>query len=235
VRIEEQEEPQTTKQQTTETGNASTAIEVQKPQSGDKPEVGDDVQDDNEIKAERTLPQVSITETESGVSRGGDVGDLATIIFGMLALVAYGLSVLFLGAAIFAIDDLVLTVLLMIGGGFALVGLVLTIIWALLRRKYAAQGQMSGFVGDPSPDVNKPRGPWGLIIPCLIFSGFTVLFLLQLGSSTLELSTFIGLLLLAGAASILATLFGVLAIIRLVQLHDYKKVKEATPPVQYTE
>jgi hypothetical protein len=159
---EEGERKHIAAQEKTGTNAASTAIEVQKPQSADTPKAGDDVKDDNEIKTERTLPQVSDTETEGDVSRGGDVGD-------------------------------------------------------------------------PNPDENRPHGPWGLIIPCIIFSGFTVLFLIQLGSSTIELSTFLGLLLLAGAASILAILFGVLAIIRIIQLYNYDKGKESTTPGQYSE
>ena len=216
-------------------GDTTPDSNAQKPQSADTPKAGDDVQDDNEIKAEPTSPHLIDTGTVGDVSRGGDVGDVTTIIFGLLALVAYGIAVLFLVSSIFAIDNLILTVLLMIGGGFALIGLVFTIIWALLRRKYAAQGQVSGLIGDPNPDENRPHGPWGLIIPCIIFSGFTVLFLIQLGSSTIELSTFLGLLLLAGAASILAILFGVLAIIRIIQLYNYDKGKESTTPGQYSE
>jgi hypothetical protein len=70
----------------------------------------------------------------------GGIMDVTTVIFGLLFLISLAFAILFFISALFAKDSLVLTVLLMIGGGFFLVSLVFMLIWLLLRRKTAGNG-----------------------------------------------------------------------------------------------
>ena len=184
---------------------------------------------DKESDGKTIIPQLN---EKARRAKGGDVGDVATLIFGMLTLVSFALALIFFVSAFFAIDSLVLTVVLLIGGFFALAGLVLMCIWLILRKKSLANGLMSG--ERIVEDKGKPRSIWGLLIPAIVFLGITSVFFV-LAASAVELSELIGLLFLAGLASTFFALFMVLAIIRAFQLSRYEQIKKADSPKDYKD
>jgi hypothetical protein len=79
-------------------------------------------------------------KSSATVKRGGDVLDVATVIFGLYFLISLAFAVLFFIAALFAKDAFSLAVFLFIGGSFFVISLVFMVIWLLLRRKSAEKG-----------------------------------------------------------------------------------------------
>jgi hypothetical protein len=243
---------------------AGTASNNEKPQRGDiilegetshvkdapKPQRGDIVIADEEVMVDENIITDNKTNKEDGLadpkliqpqldeniksSKGGDVVDVGRVIFGMLSIVSFALALLFFGSAIFAIDSLVMTVLLLIGGGFALAGLVFLIIYALIKRKQSVDGVISGDINQKQPIEKEPKSVLGMVIAFLISTALTVyLGFLIAGSESL-----IGLLFFATFFSVFSSLaiaFAIAAVVRWIRRNRYLKMKSASPPKDYKE
>jgi hypothetical protein len=218
---------------------------------GDNARTGDiELSTDDVVMVDENVITDNHTNTENGLadeklvqpkldnnvksSKGGDVVDVGRVIFGMLSIVSFALALLFFGSAIFAIDSLVMTVLLLIGGGFALAGLVFLVIFALIKRNQSAKGQISGSVNETVPGEKKPKSVLGMVIAFLISTALTVyLGVLIAGSESL-----MGWIFFATFFSVFSTLaiaFAIAAIVRWIRRNRYLKMQNATPPKDYKE
>jgi hypothetical protein len=209
---EERVQQQTPACETSETSAASPASEAQKPQRGDIIIEGDIVMDDIVM--------------EDDVARGGDAVDAASVIFGVLSIVSFAIALLFFGSAIFAIDSLVMTVLLLIGGAFALGGLVFLGIYALIKRKQSLHGHVVGQTNEPEPSSLKPKRVRNALIPFVISGLFVLLAGLKLGSGQLGLLESIEYLVVFVGYAFLAVLFLIITIVRLVRKRKQSKLVE---------
>ena len=193
--------------ETSKSNAVSPASEAPKPQRGDIIIEGEIVMEDD-------------------VARGGDVVDVTRVIFGMLSIVSFALALLFFGSAIFAIDSLVMTVLLMIGGGFALAGLVFLVIYALIKRKQSLSGHVVGQTNEPEPPNPKPKRVRNALIPFVICGLFVLLAGLKLGSGQLGLLESIEYLVVFVGYAFLDVLFLIITIVRLVRKRKQSKLVE---------
>jgi hypothetical protein len=151
VQVHEPEEVSPKQIAACETSETSAVNEAPKPQRGDIVIEGDGIRNDIAKNEKSKKAQRDDIVIEDDFARGGDVVDVTRVIFGMLSIVSFALALLFFGSAIFAIDSLVMAVLLLIGGGLALAGLVFLVIYALIKRKQSLSGHVVGQTKEEEP------------------------------------------------------------------------------------
>ncbi len=147
---------------------------------------------------------------------------------------SFALALLFFGSAIFAIDSLVMTVLLLIGGGFALAGLVFLVIYGLIKRKQSVEGVISGDINQKQPIEKEPKSVLGMVIAFLISTALTAYLGFLIASAEhivlwLFYATFFSLF------ASLAIVFAIAAVVRWIRRNRNLKMKNTTPPKDYKE
>lgn len=139
-----------------------------------------------EEKSKTSLTSATSKETRSMLS----------LVFRVLSIISFAGALLFLASAIFAVDSLVLTVLLLIGGGLVLLGLLFWLISNLANKK-SAVGHINGFQGEEEVAPEKFKKPMGAFFAFLVAGLLTSLVYIALSSPTLELAALIGYFVLA--------------------------------------